>query len=312
MQADAPDPVPASSPQIAPVRPTAAPLHERGLASHDGLRRRRSISPPAATQHSLASTSTPTSGSGTTLRIHLQTPHADLGGDTVLASGTRSPGWDVRGSLRVADVKDAIADGRAGYGHWERSGLRLVWRGRMLADDELVGIALKGADSPTLLLVARPIATRIRPTNKAPPASSLDTHANGTSPYSTTAAVSAMTTATSPEATALADTVHYVLFLCREHLAVLLGAPVLQWQRMHPTPIVSRAEARTAVQSVVRAYAEPHWEWEGAFAGDGASLKDLWVTIGAEGLRNAITKAWTAGMGSEYGSTGEKCRIELE
>lgn len=264
----------ASSPPLPPFRAQAAPT--------DGLRQRH-VSPLGERAPHM-------------LRVQIQTPYADLGKHT--------HAWDAPRDMTVREAKDAIASGAAGYGLWERDGLRLVWRGRILRDDDALGNVLTDA-SPTLHLVARPINAPVRaPPNATPP------------PRSPTLSFPTPPTSNTPSATALADSVHYLLFAAREHLTTLIGAPTIRWDDMYPAPTVPRTTAKAAVISVIRPYAQSgRWVgWEAAFvdAGDWPALEAMWTSLGRDAASAEIRALWKSSTGRDFAAGGEVADVELD
>ncbi|GMK55110.1 hypothetical protein CspeluHIS016_0201660 [Cutaneotrichosporon spelunceum] len=259
------------------VRPASPPLPSPRAVPADGL-----------LSHSLSALPM--------LRVHIQTPFAD--------QGQNHHAWDAPQSMTVAEAKDAIASGLAGYGRWERDGLRLVWRGRILRDDDTLGAVLTDT-VPTLHLVARPISPR-RPAHIALPPSI----------QPTTQAL--VPTESTPGAAALADCLHYLLFAAREHLCALIGAEPLEWDKTYPAPTVSRDTAKAAVISVVRPYAESGaWVgWDAAFAADAddwSALQNMWNALGRDTVAAEIRTLWKIGTGRDFPTTTrEAADIELD
>lgn len=68
------------------------------------------------------------------IRINVQTPFSESG-----SSLRKREGWPVRPSMTVQEVKDEIARGDLGEEErWERDGMRLVWQGRIVRDEETI------------------------------------------------------------------------------------------------------------------------------------------------------------------------------
>lgn len=267
-EASAPDPsaVGASSPPLTPFR------HPQPLTAADGedrLRLRRKLSPSM-------------------IALHIKTPYAELGATTPIS-------WEVPSTMSVGAAKDALADGSAGFGAWERDGMRLICRGRMLEDFEVLGRALPKGETPTLHLVARPQK------NAAPPAPApvvSNAPASPPAPQSATAA-------------ALADTVHYLLFAAREHLCALLGQQNIAWNDMHPAPTIERSVAREAVASVLRSMA-PGSGWEAVLEGDDGDLRSVWTGLGEKGVRSEIESHWKTATGRPFAAEGDSTPVELD
>lgn len=82
------------------------------------------------------------------VRIAIVTPFSDVG------SARRKEGCLVDPSWKVADLKDALASGTWAGGEdgerWERTGMRVVWQGRIVRDEETIGdITGKGVSVAT-------------------------------------------------------------------------------------------------------------------------------------------------------------------
>lgn len=287
-EASAPDPsaVGASSPPITPFR------HPQPLTAadndHDRLRLRRQLSP-------------------STISLHIKTPYAELG-------ATQPISWDVPASLSVGAAKDALADGSAGYGTWEREGMRLICRGRMLDDFEVLGRALPRGETPTLHLVARPSKSSAPPpsiTEIPAPTSSTPSNNNEAAPTSASATAPSPAPQPSATATALADTIHYLLFAAREHLCALLGTQNLAWEDMYPAPTVERREAREAVASVLRSLA-PGAGWEAVLEGDDGDLESVWTSLTHKGMLAEVESLWKSATGRLFAAEGDSTAVEFD
>ena len=84
------------------------------------------------------------------VRINVQTPFDDGG-----SSSRRKEGWPVRRQLTIGQVKDEVANGKFREGErWERKGMRLVWQGRIVSDEETVGdiVGIVGATVSEVLV----------------------------------------------------------------------------------------------------------------------------------------------------------------
>lgn len=126
---------PDTSPFSDPQSPGLPHLHHHPTtADHDdpmnaaGLRRRHQAveddtSGPIA-EHDSASSSS--------MRVRIQTPFSDLG-------ESRRKEVIVDRAMLVSEMKDGLASGRWGEGTWVRDGMRLVWRGRVVRDEEAMG-----------------------------------------------------------------------------------------------------------------------------------------------------------------------------
>lgn len=70
---------------------------------------------------------------GDVIRIDIRTPFENG------VSGTKE-GIPVHRSTTVRELKDGIADGQYGEGaFWIREGMRIVWQGRIVRDEEVIG-----------------------------------------------------------------------------------------------------------------------------------------------------------------------------
>lgn len=267
MQADPPDTtaVPTSSPPLSPFRPRA------GL-THEGVHLRRATVAPQ------------------NLQIHLSLPYADLGGSPA--------SWSVHPSTTVREAKVAIASGSAGYGRWEAEAMRLIYRGRLLKDDEVLEGIFHGVDEPTVHVVARPLSPQM--STSSLPAVPVPTP---------TPTPTRQPSSTSADAVALTDTIHYLLFTCREHLCAILGRPPLAWENTYPAPVISRPEAREAILSVVRAYAGDDWA---AVIASEEGLEQTWEDLGREIITEEVSGYWISLVGREYATAGDVAPIELE
>lgn len=92
---------------------------------------------------------------------------------------------------------------------------------------------------------------------------------------------------------------------------------------MVPPPIIEQGNAREAVMSVVRAYAEQRldlngsWRsWEGAFEGDDlAGLEEEWKRVGGrESVERELKEIWVSRVGRKWrdGDEGESVVVEME
>ena len=108
----------------------------------EGIRRRH----PGVTDTDVTGTS---SSSSSTVRIQIQTPFSDLG-------DSRRKELVVDRSLSAGELKDGLASGRWRDESWLREGMRLVWRGRIVKDEEALGgvVASVSRSSPQHVLGA--------------------------------------------------------------------------------------------------------------------------------------------------------------
>jgi hypothetical protein len=139
-------PIPQSSPTLPAYRHHTQPtptIEPSNALNATGLRQRRGVSPGHDSE--IGSASASGSGSGTTrdpdvIRIQIQTPLSE-------SSGVRKE-LTIERSLSVRELKDCLASGRWNQGEsegvrWVRDGMRLVWRGRIVKDEEVLGDVVK-------------------------------------------------------------------------------------------------------------------------------------------------------------------------
>ncbi|ORY28318.1 hypothetical protein BCR39DRAFT_535499 [Naematelia encephala] len=252
-----------------------------------------------------------------TMRINIATPFADSGE----SSSRRKDGFAVPRSMRCMDLKDELGLGQFGDGmeRWEREGMRVVWQGRIVRDEERLGDVVKdsraSAQVHTFHLVARRIATQSRPSmsaaqsyrsTAAPPSAQVET---------TPSFVLSSNTPTTATISALADTVHYLLFTARHHLCHLLSIPPLAWDATTPKPVVGQSKAQQAVMSVVRTFSEARQGslegWEAAFEND---AEDIWNKLGRAGIEAEVRELWMNNVGRIWneGEDGEVVTVELD
>ncbi|KAK4687755.1 hypothetical protein P7C73_g2367, partial [Tremellales sp. Uapishka_1] len=247
------------------------------------------------------------------IRVTIQPPNADLGE----GSSRRKEGWSVARSAIIRDLKDVIARGDLeGLGRWQRDGMRLVWQGRILRDEEalgdIVGMNFNSSQPYNIYLVARPILSA-----QSSSSTTTVTAAVPDAPAADQATGSDVT----PSSLALNDSIHYLLFVSRHHLCKLLSTPPLAWIDTVPPPLFPQRYARNAVMSVVRVYAddrgsrEEGWEgWEDAFEDDedveGGGIRDS----GRKETETLIMKLWASRVGRNWkeGADGESVMIELD
>ena len=91
------------------------------------------------------------------MRIQIQTPFSDLGESS--GSGRRKE-LIVDRTMRGFELKDGLADGKWGDEGWIRDGMRLVWRGRIVRDEEELGQVVKDV-SPSLTVEKVLISRRV-------------------------------------------------------------------------------------------------------------------------------------------------------
>jgi len=260
------------------------------------------------------------------MRIQIQTPFSDLGESS---EGGRRKELVVDRGMRASELKDGMAAGQWGDEGWIRDGMRLVWRGRIVRDEEELGQVAKDVSlflevwdgtndktSDTLHIfhmVARRTETASAPSSRTVPPI---TRIHLPEPASVPEAVPTVLAPPRDRATtALQDSLHYLYFMARHHLCHLLDAPPLAWYDTFPPPVIEQTVAREAVMSVVKGVAqarldrEEGWEgWEGAFA----------ETTTVEGERDAMEiemrGLWSSAVGRSWedGPAGEHVSVELE
>jgi hypothetical protein len=65
------------------------------------------------------------------VRIDVRNPWSD-------GEGRRKEGWVVQRDKTVGELKEELARGEY-EGRWEREGMRIVWQGRIVRDEEMLG-----------------------------------------------------------------------------------------------------------------------------------------------------------------------------
>jgi hypothetical protein len=241
-------------------------------------------------------------------------------------------------SWSVGQLKDLLAvGGMEDLGRWHREGMRLIWQGRIVGDEEKIGeilskvsgiewrlprsSSMQSGDRQThsFYLVARPIS----PSVATIPATSGPSITAQAVPQPAPSASIPSRLVMNRNTVALQDTIHYLLFASRHHLAHLLGSDPLAWDDTYPAPVVEQSVARDGVMSVVRAFAserstrEEGWEaWEKAFEGDYEfSLEVAWEDGGGRsGMEREIKSLWASRVGRNWqdGEDGERVVVELE
>jgi hypothetical protein len=220
----------------------------------------------------------------------------------------------------VRDAKAAIAAGAAGA-RWEPAGIRLIWRGRLLRDDEVLGAVLAGFEEPKVHVVARPVTPSERPQPQWETPQQERAQAQAFVPVTDSDSLAEQIARNAStlvrwnppaSATPLADTVHYLMFAAREHMCVIVGRPVLAWEETDPKPTVSRAEAYEAILTVVRAHAGDQWADALQADGDKAAIERAYVAIGRDIAMAEVKYLWRALVGREYGEKGATTQVEFE
>lgn len=108
-----------------------------------GLRQRHATAPPRPIS--------PGGVDSNSMRIQIQTSFSDLGESS--ENGRRKELVVDRG-MRAFELKDGMANGQWGDEGWIRDGMRLVWRGRIVRDEEELGQVVKDVSSPFQVALA--------------------------------------------------------------------------------------------------------------------------------------------------------------
>ncbi|WWC60877.1 uncharacterized protein I303_103453 [Kwoniella dejecticola CBS 10117] len=261
------------------------------------------------------------------VRISIQTPFGDLGG----SRSRRKEGWPLPLTKTVSSIKEDLISGRLeGAGTWEKEGMRIVYHGRIIRDQETLQEIIGKVDPDqvyVLHLVARRIPVTPLPTSgiihqnlsefPLPPQTSTNSTISFL-PTPTTPTMSAV--ASTSNSLALADTMHYLLFTSRYHLFSLLGMTPLKWDEMMPKPLMTQSSAREAIMSVVRVFAEDRqsreegWEnWQDAFVGDDEiDLKKVWDDLKREGTEREIKSLWATATGRNMAEGNESVQVQID
>ncbi|WVW82843.1 hypothetical protein I302_104855 [Kwoniella bestiolae CBS 10118] len=267
---------------------------------------------------------TQSDGDSGTVRISIQTPFGDLGG----SRSRRKEGWPLSLNKTISSIKEDLIHGRIeGAGTWEKEGMRVVYHGRIVRDDETLQDIIGKVD-PEYVYVLHLVARRI-PVTPLPTSGIM--HQNLSEfplpPQPTTAAIPStpflppsLPSATNTNSLALGDTIHYLLFTSRHHLFKLLGMNPLKWDEMVPHPTLAQEKAREAIISVVRVFVkeresrEEGWEnWRIAFEGDSDDeLKAVWEDRKRDGIERDIRGLWATATGRSMSESGEKVQVEVD
>lgn len=331
-----------------PDHQDTAPLPDQSSPTFASLRRHHQPTQPAEPYRDTSPSASSSTlrrraiiRDGDVLRIDIRTPFENG------ASGTKE-GYPVHRSTTVREFKDGIAEGQYGEGSiWIRDGMRIVWQGRIIRDEEVIGDVVANVSLPllyfqsyaysqsrsgdivhTLHLVAR----RLGGTPAIPRVGS--GYFNQTLPIPEPTAIpipaaqevessTSRRTPLAPEAQALLDTIHYLLFTARYHLFRLIGRGPLRWNDTVPPPVVNQAVAREAVMSVIRTVVDAQaeddrvvWaEWERAFDGDDEeAVKRVLGEVSREGMEREIQAIWRNRVGREWEDSdkGQIVDVEIE
>lgn len=115
---------------------------------------------------------------------------------------------------------------------------------------------------------------------------------------------------------ALRDSLHYLYFVARHHLCLLLDSKPIAWSDTVPPPVIDQSAARLAVMSVIRGVAqirmnrEEGWEeWERAFDSSEAVL-----TEDRSQTEGQMKAAWAGIVGTAWseGAAGNGVTVDLE
>lgn len=116
---------------------------------------------------------------------------------------------------------------------------------------------------------------------------------------------------------ALQDSLHYLYFIARHHLCLLLDSPPLGWHDTVPPPVVDQSTARLAVMTVVRGVAqtrmsrEEGWEeWERAF--DSAEAILVEDRVGSERIMKGIWASASGRAWSDEPARNQEVTVDLE
>lgn len=323
------------SPHPDPASPTFPSLHRR----HQPTRPAEPYRDTSPSGSSLRRRAVPREGD--IIRVDIRSPFGD-GGSRI------KEGFPIHRATTIRELKDGIAEGQ--YGEraiWIREGMRIVWQGRIVRDEEAVGdvvanvsytsMANKGKEGKadeqgrssevvhTLHLVARrlggtPAIGRVGSGyfNQALPVPTEPMSPVVTPRPVEVPAIGAESPA--PEGQALLDSIHYLLFTARHHLFHLLGREPLKWADTVPPPLVDQAIAREAVMSVLRTVVDARpaeerrvWRgWEEAFGDD----HDAGVGCSGDrdGLEEEVRSIWRDRVGRVWDKSdkGQIVDVEIE
>ncbi|KAK8869583.1 hypothetical protein IAR55_000150 [Kwoniella newhampshirensis] len=256
------------------------------------------------------------------IRISIHTPFGETDG----SSSRRKEGWVVARWTTIEELKEDLANGVLdGAGQWERGGMRVVYHGRIVRDHErlgdVVGKTVNSAHVYNFHLVARRVGYTTPLPRFTDPMETIVTPQQAAPTESMPTATSSSSSSLSINTLALNDTIHYLLFTARHHLLLLLGDEPLKWDDMVPHPVTPMHQAREAVMSVVRMFAEERsnreegWEdWERAFEGDEEEeLREIWEQLGGrEAVKKEIEILWATGLGRNWTDKGDGEHADIE
>lgn len=168
----------------------------------------------------------------------------------------------------------------------------------------------------TFHLVARRSASPTRPPR--PSLDSLRGHTNRPTDAPTTVDSTEATLRPPRDRTSIAlqDSLHYLYFIARHHLCLLLDAQPLVWGETVPPPLIDQEVAEQAVKSVIKGVAqtrmgrEEGWEeWEQAF-----TMAESIIARGRSALEDEIRARWSDSVGRPWSDDkrGNEVPVELE
>ncbi|ODN83358.1 hypothetical protein L202_01514 [Cryptococcus amylolentus CBS 6039] len=206
-----------------------------------------------------------------TVRIRFKTPHsgAEAGLDRI------KEGWEFGQDVLVGDIKNRLSEGSLeGAGRWVRDGMRFVYRGQILKDQQKIKDALGAGPSNDQVFTIHIVARHIADSFEYAAGSSTAPLVAVTRIEEPTYSAAQSGAYSSLNSFAVLESIHFILFLSRYNLSVILGLKPMEWHETSPPPIVDIEEARQGVISVIRAFAdvrmasEEGWEdWHIACSG---------------------------------------------
>ncbi|WVQ71852.1 hypothetical protein IAR50_001394 [Cryptococcus sp. DSM 104548] len=261
-----------------------------------------------------------------TIRINFKTPHSDSGGVGAGLDRIKEGGWEFDPDVLVGEIKHRLAEGSLeGAGRWVRDGMRFVYLGRILKDHQTIKDAL-GADLGydrmfTVHILARHLADSFDDASRssaAPRPIAITPIERPASP-----AVQPGGAYSSLNSFALLESIHFILFLSRYNLSIILGLRPIEWQETCPPPIVDFEQARQGVISVIRAFAhirmarEEGWEeWDVACSGISAEEMTVGYSDPAqrEDIEGNIRHTFSSLVGRDWADrySGQVIETEIE
>ncbi|WWC89787.1 uncharacterized protein L201_004713 [Kwoniella dendrophila CBS 6074] len=326
-------PLPPTSPTLSSTFRHHQPQHGHGTGTGTGAVEPSEASSSSSVRHRTPYTHMDDSNIDEDLvRISIQTPFGDLGG----TRSRKKEGWPFNKNKTIEELKQDLINGKIhGAGTWEKDGMRVVYHGRIVRDNETLKDIIGKIEPEHVYvfhLVARRIPVTPLPTSgimhqhlsefPLPPQIS-SVHPAPFSPIPTTSSAysSALTSlAVSTNSLALGDTIHYLLFTSRYHLFRLLGMKPLKWDNVVPHPTISQEKAREAIMSVIKVFAkekesrEEGWEnWQRAFDGDSdEALKKMWEQLKRDRIMKEVKALWATAIGRNMSENEEKVQVEVD